>query len=152
MRDLGNNLKSVQALASVVLAGNGATVNGTAVDLKGFNGAYVNVNTGIEGVTLAANLSISFVLQHSDDNSTFTNAVAKDVTDSTIGTSDGVFLMLDANAETPSTNSIGYIGGKRYIRTNIVFLGNHTTGTAMSIDVIKGYALHSEGASTFVVS
>ena len=152
MRDLGNNLVSVQALASVVLAGNGATVNGTAVDLKGFNGAYVNVNTGIEGVTLASNLSISFVLQHSDDNSTFTNAVAKDVTDSTIGTSDGVFLMLDANAETPQTSSIGYIGGKRYIRTNIVFLGNHTTGTATSIDVIKGYAIHSEGASTFVVS
>ena len=152
MRDLGNNLVSTQALAAVVLAGNGATVNGTGVDLKGFNGAYVNVNTGIEGVTLAANLSISFVLQHSDDNSTFTNAVAKDVTDSTIGTSDGVFLMLDANAETPQTSSIGYIGGKRYIRTNIVFLGNHTTGTAMSIDVIKGYAIHSEGASTFVVS
>jgi len=152
MRDLGNNLKSVQALASVVLAGNGATVNGTAVDLKGFNGAYVNVNTGIEGVTLASNLSISFVLQHSDDNSTFTNAVAKDVTDSAIGTTDGVFLMLDANAETPSTNSIGYIGGKRYIRTNIVFLGNHTTGTAMSIDVIKGYAIHSEGASTVTIS
>jgi len=151
MRDLGNNLVSTQALAAVVLAGNGATVAGTAVDLKGFNGAYVNVNTGIEGVTLAANLSISYVLQHSDDNSTFTNALAKDVTDSAIGTTDGVWLMLDANAETPQTSSIGYIGGKRYIRCNIVFLGNHTTGTAMSIDVIKGYALHSEGASTVTV-
>ena len=152
MRDLGYNLVSSQDLAAVVFAGNGATVNGTGVDLKGFNGAYVNVNTGVEGMTLASNLSISFVLQHSDDNSTFTNALAKDVTDASIGTTDGQWLILDANSETPSTKSIGYIGGKRYIRCNIVFLGNHTTGTAMSIDVIKGYALHSEGASTFVVS
>jgi hypothetical protein len=150
MRDLGNNLVSAQYLAAAVTAGNNSTVNATAVDLKGFNGAYVNVNTGIEGVTLAANLKIEFKLMHGDAANAMSAVAQKDVTDSSVTA--GVFLTLDANAETPQTSSIGYIGGKQFVSVDIVFTGNHTTGTPMSIDVVKGYALHSEGASTVTVA
>jgi hypothetical protein len=150
MRDLGNNLVSVQSLASAVTAGNNATVNATAVDLKGFEGAYVNVNTGVEGVALSNNLKIEFKLMHGDATNALVAVEQKDVTDSSV--TSGVFLTLDDNAETPQTSSIGYIGGKRYVSVDVVFTGNHTTGTPMSIDVIKGYARHSEGASTVTVA
>ena len=125
MRDLGNNLKVVQSLAPVVASGNGTTTNST----------------------LAANLKYDFKLQHSDDNTTFTDCVQSEVTDSSI--TSGIFLTLDDNAETPQANGIGYIGGKQYIRVSVIRTGNHSTGTPLSINVVKGHPHHAGGASTY---
>ena len=94
MRDLGNNLKVVQSLAPVVASGNGTTTNSTGVDLQGFEGAMVSVASGVEGDTLAANLKYDFKLQHSDDNTTFTDCVQSEVTDSSI--TSGIFLTLES--------------------------------------------------------
>ena len=147
MRDLGNNLKVVQSLAPVVASGNGTTTNSTGVDLQGFEGAMVVVASGVEGDTLAANLKYDFKLQHSDDNTTFTDCVQSEVTDSSI--TSGIFLTLDDNAETPQANGIGYIGGKQYIRVSVIRTGNHSTGTPLSINVVKGHPHHAGGASTY---
>tara|TARA_R100000541_G_scaffold56613_2_gene66143 strand:+ start:282 stop:734 length:453 start_codon:yes stop_codon:yes gene_type:complete len=147
MRDLGNNLKVIQSLAPVVASGNGTTTNSTGVDLQGFEGAMVSVASGVEGDTLAANLKYDFKLQHSDDNSSFTDCVQSEVTDASI--TSGIFLTLDANAETPQATEIGYIGGKQFIRVSVVRTGNHSTGTPLSINVVKGHPHHAGGASTY---
>lgn len=147
MKDLGNNLVAVVSLAPVVASGNATTTNSTGVDLQGFEGAFVSVASGVEGDTLAANLKYDFKLQHSDDDATYSDAEQKDVTD--VAISSGIFLTLDDNAETPQVTGIGYIGGKRYIRVSVVRTGNHSTGTPISINVLKGAARHAGGASTY---
>jgi hypothetical protein len=147
MRDLGNNLVAVQSLAPVVASGNATTTNSTGVDLQGFEGAFVTVASGVEGDTLAANLKYDFKLQHSDDDSTYADCEQKDVTDLAI--SSGIFLTLDDNAETPQVSGIGYIGGKRYLRVSVVRTGNHSSGTPLAINVMKGFAHHAGGASTY---
>ena len=149
MRDLGNNVVAVQSLAPVVASGNATTTNSTGVDLQFFEGAFVTVASGVEGDTLAANLKYDFYLQDSADDSTYANVAQADVTDGTV--TSGVFLTLDANAETPQVSGIGYIGGQRYVRVSVVRTGNHS-GTPISINVIKGYAIHGDGASTISTS
>ena len=147
MKDLGNNLVAVQSLAPVVASGNATTTNSTGVDLQFFEGAFVTVSSGVEGDTLAANLKYDFKLQHSDDDSTYTDCTQSEVTD--VAISSGIFLTLDDNAETPQVTGIGYIGGKRYLRVSVVRTGNHSTGTPISINVLKGAARHAGGASTY---
>ena len=38
---------------------------------------------------------------------------------------------------------VGYVGGKRYIRGVIAKTGTHSTGTILSMFVIKSNAIHS---------
>ena len=60
-----------------------------------------------------------------------------------------VDLHSDDNAETPQVSGIGYVGGKQFIRCDIVRTGNHSTGTPMSLTCIKGHPRHAGGASTY---
>lgn len=149
MRDLGNNLTPVISTAAVVASGNGTTTAGAEIDLAGFEGAFVMVNSGAEGDTLAANLKYEFKLYHGDTSGALVAVSSQlDVTDAAIA-SDGTWLTLDDNAETPQVSGIGYVGGKQYIRLDIVRTGNHSTGTPISTTVIKGFPRHAGGASTY---
>ena len=147
MRDLGNNLTPAQMIPAAIHAANHSS---TVVDLTGFEGAFINVNTGIEGVTFGAGVHIQFKLMDSPDSTTFTEVAQSGVTDASITA--GVFLKLDDNAETPQVSGIGYIGGERYLRVDVVFTGSHSTGTAMSTECIKGFPHHAGGASTYALA
>jgi hypothetical protein len=147
--NLGNNLTPVSMTAAVVASGNATTTTGTEIDLQGFEGAFVMCNSGAEGDTLASNLKYEFKLFHGDTSGSLTAVSSQlDVTDAAIA-SDGTWLTLDDNAETPQVSGIGYVGGKRYIRVDIVRTGNHSTGTPLSITCIKGFPRHAGGASTY---
>ena len=136
MRDLANNISVVQSLAPAVRT---ADANGTGIDLQGFESATIVVDTGAEGVTLSSSVKIDFKLEDSDDDSTYSAVTsATHVTDGTVDSS-GIFLTLDANAETPQVASIGDVGGKRYVRVVADFTGSHSTGTAVAASVIKGH-------------
>ena len=95
MRDLANNISVVQSLAPAVRT---ADANGTGVDLQGFEGATIVVDSGAEGDTLSSSVKIDFKLEESSDNSTFSAVTAAtSVTDGTVDSS-GIFLTLDDNA------------------------------------------------------
>ena len=148
MRDLANRVVQTAVLAPVV---QNATVTSSAIDLEGFNSAMISVATGVEGVTLSGSVFWTFILQHSDDNSTYTVvSSSKDVTDGSID-SNGIFLTLDDNAETPQVSGIGYIGGKRYLKVITTKTGTMSTGTAMSINCIKGNAINAGDVTTTFV-
>lgn len=142
MQDLNNNIKLVQSLAPAVRT---ADANGDGVDLKGFEAAAIVVDSGAEGVTLSSSVKIEFELEHSDDNTTFTDVAQADVIGATLG-SNGLFLTLDDNAESPQISEIGYVGGKRYVRVVANFSGTHGTGTPLSAFVILGKPRHSSDA------
>lgn len=149
MKDLGNNLTPVTSTAPVVASGNGTTTNGTEIDLQFFEGAFVMVASGANGDTLSGSLKYEFKLLHGDTSGALSAVTSQlDVTDAAIS-STGIFLTLDANSETPQVSGIGYVGGKRYIQVDIVRTGNHSTGTPLSVSVVKGFPRHAGGASTY---
>ena len=145
MKDLANNISIVQSIAPVVGT---SDTNGTGVDLQFFESAVAVVDTGVEGDTLSSSVKIDFKLEDSDDNSTFTAVTSSlHVTDGSVD-SNGIFLTLDANAETPQVTSIGYVGGKRYLRVVADFTGTHSNGTPIAATIIKGSARHNTDADT----
>lgn len=141
MRDLAN---SIAAVATVVPAVYDADATGVTVDLAGFESATVVANVGVEGITLSTTDKIELVLQHSDDDSTWTAVAQSEVVEGTV--SSGVFFTADGNADIPAVATIGYIGGKRYVRVNADFSGTHGTGTPMGAVIVKGHPRHSADA------
>jgi len=145
MKDLANNISIIQSIAPVVGT---SDTNGTGVDLQFFESATAVVDTGVEGDTLSSSVKIDFKLEDSDDDSTYTAVTsALHVTDGSVD-SNGIFLTLDANAETPQVTSIGYVGGKRYLRVVADFTGTHSNGTPMAASIIKGSARHNTDADS----
>lgn len=143
MRDISNRTKAVTCQDAKVFT---SDTDGTTVDRKGFESLMFVVNSGIEGDTLSSSVKFDFILEHSDDDSTYTAVTSStDVTEGSVDSS-GIFLTLDANGETPQISQIGYIGGKRYIRCKIDATGTHSNGTPMGVVVVKGNPSDSEDA------
>ena len=145
MKDLANNISIIRSIAPVV---GSSDTNGTGVDLQFFESATAVVDTGVEGDTLSSTVKIDFKLEDSDDDSTYTAVTSSlHVTDGSVD-SNGIFLTLDANAETPQVTSIGYVGGKRYLRVVADFTGTHSNGTPIAATIIKGSARHNTDADS----
>jgi len=140
MRDLKNNIGVVQSLVPAVRT---ADANGDAVDLQGFESATVVIDMGAEGITLSGTDKIEIELEHSDDNSTWTDVTSSNDVIGATPDSGGKIATFDANGEIPAISAVGYIGGKRYIRAVANFSGTHGTGTPLSVSVIKGHYRHN---------
>ena len=142
--DLANNTAVALSYKPTVTT---AAANGTGVDLQGYSSAPLVAFIGAEGDTLSSSVHFEISLEHSDDNSTFTDVAQADIVDGTIS-SGGIFLKLDGTAGgNPDTTGeifrVGYVGGKRYIRGVIAKTGTHSNGTPIGILVIKGNARHT---------
>ena len=149
MKDLSNNINPAVSIISAVRT---AAVNGSGVDLQGYESATVLVDVGAEGDTLSSSVHFEISLEHSDDNSTFTDVAQADIMDGTIS-SGGIFLKLDGTAGgNPDTTGgifrVGYRGGKRYIRVVLAKTGSHSNGTPIGAMVVRGHARHT-GDSAF---
>tara|TARA_S200002703_G_C3577774_1_gene177440 strand:+ start:54 stop:485 length:432 start_codon:yes stop_codon:yes gene_type:complete len=143
MRDISNRTVAVATQVPAVVT---ADANGTGVDLQGFESAMVVVNSGIEGDTLSGSVKFDFILEESNDDSTYTAVTSSTaVTEGSVDGS-GIFLTLDANSETPQCSQIGYIGNSRYIRCKIDATGTHSNGTPIGVVVVKGNPQDSEDA------
>ena len=117
MRDLKSNLQTVTSLAP---AARTASANGTGVDLQGFDAALISfvVGTITDGTHTPS-------IEESADNSVFSAVVAADLI--------GSLAVLAS-----STNqSIGYRGGKRYVRA-VSTVSGATTGGVYAAVVTRG--------------
>jgi hypothetical protein len=80
---------------------------------------------------------IEFILEHSNDNSTW-NAVAQaDVLGPTVAAG-GIVRSLVAAKAAADVQEISYIGGRRYVRLTPDFSGTHGTGTPMTAFMVRG--------------
>ncbi len=143
MRDISNVTKAVTCQDAKVFT---ADTDGTTVDRQGFESVMFVVNSGIEGDTLSGSVKFDFILQESDDDSSWSAVTSSTSVTETSVDSSGIFLTLDANGETPQTSQIGYIGGKRYTRVKIDATGTHSNGTPISIQAILGNPIDSTDA------
>ncbi len=149
MKDLSNNIATAVSLKSAVRS---AAANGTGVDLQGYESAVAILSCGGEGDTLSSSVYFEVSLEHSDDDSTYTDCAQADISDGTISAG-GIWLKLDgtANGNPDSAGEIyrvGYRGGKRYIRMVLAKTGTHSNGTPMSGFIIKGHARSSGDNAT----
>lgn len=140
MRDLAN---SVVVASTLDPDTRDADADGTGIDLQGFESATIIAQVGAEGITLSTSNKIELVLQHSDDDSTYTDVTSSnDVVDGTVD-SNGIFASFTDAADAPAIHTIGYVGGKRYVRVQADFSGTHGTGTEISACVVKGHPRHT---------
>ena len=137
MRDLKNNIGVVQSVAPAAIS---SDADGTCVDLQGFESATIVIDMGAEGITLSSTNKIEIELEHSDDNSTFTDVTSSADVIGATPDSNGVIATFDDVAEAPAVSTVGYIGGKRYIRAVANFSGTHGSATPLAVSVIKGHA------------
>ncbi len=144
MRDLSNNINPAVSIINAVKTAAG---NGTGVDLQGYESATILVDVGAEGDTLASDKYFEISLEHSDDDSTYTDCAQADIIDGTISAG-GIWLKLDgtANGNPDSAGGIfrvGYVGGKRYVRVVLAKTGTHSNGTPIGAMVVRGHARNS---------
>ena len=144
MKDLSNNIAPAVSLINAVKTAAG---NGTGVDLQGYESATVLVEVGAEGDTLSSSVYFEVSLEHSDDDSTYTDVAQADIIDGTIS-SGGIFLKLDGTANgNPDTAGeiyrVGYVGGKRYVRVVLAKTGTHSNGTPLGAMIVRGHARNS---------
>lgn len=122
LRDLVHNLRVSNSLVPALRTD--GTVNGVAVDLRGFDAAMVvltfgNYTDGVHTVTV----------QHSDDNVVFESVTSDELQGDATAVSD---------ASVASTvQAIGYAGSKRYLRAVIVTTGA-TTGALSAVNIVAG--------------
>ena len=144
MRDISNDISPANSIINAVKT---AAANGTGVDLQGYESALAVVDVGAEGDTLSGSVYFEISLEHSDDNSTYTDCEQADIVDGTIAAG-GIWLMLDGTAggnpdSTGSSHQVGYVGGKRYVRLVLAKTGTHSNGTPISGMIRRGNARHS---------
>lgn len=134
IRDLHDNLSTAMLVAPQTAT---ADVTPVSVDLLGFRAAMVLLYIGIGGITFTGTNKIEFILEHSNDNSTW-NAVAQaDVLGPTVAAG-GIVRSLVAAKAAADVQEISYIGGRRYVRLTPDFSGTHGTGTPMTAFMVRG--------------
>lgn len=144
MQDLHHRIDVQGRLSPAVYT---ADQNGVGVDRQGFDSVEHVAYVGITGDTLSGSVKVDLRLQHSDDNSAWSDVTeAKDVLQSTTApyvaiTSTGIFATVDDNAEDDAVYRIGYRGPKRYSRVVADFTGTHTVGIEVALLAIKGNPL-----------
>ena len=138
MQDLTHNIVVGNSIINAVKT---AAANGAGIDLKGFEEATAIVSVGAEGDTLSSSVYFEISLEHSDDDSTYTDVTQSEIVNGTIAAG-GIWLKLDGTTGgDPDTAGgqwqVGYVGGKRYVRLVLAKTGTHTNGTPISGLIVK---------------
>lgn len=117
MRDLLNNSTVTQSIAPQAVT---TLVNGTGVDIAGYSGVVARFQVGAYSSGTA-----KLILEDSDDNSTYAVVTTADVfaasgdTAITVSAS-GIVVTVDAATEDNMNYSVGYKGGKKYLRASAI--------------------------------
>jgi len=102
------------------------TATGVTVDLAGFTKAMFIAHLGT-----ITDGTFAFDPEESDDDSTWTNIAAGDLS--------GSFTSGTSSAD-DTVQEVGYLGSKRYIRCNLTVTGSPATGGPIGVTVLKAGA------------
>lgn len=123
-RDINKDVSVANTLLPNVRTSTGS---GTGVGLAGYRKAMfiAHIGTVTDG-------TFAFDPEESDDNSTWSNIAAGDMS--------GSFTNATSSAD-DTVQEVGYLGSKRYIRCNVTVTGSPSTGGAIGVTVVRGAAL-----------
>lgn len=122
MKDLKNNI--VSALALIPVAHAATKADSAIIDLQGANSATVIVNTG--AIVSAGDYTVS--LAHGDES---------DLSDTAAVATTDLLGTFPASLAADSAYTVGYVGGKRYVR--VVITKNSGTSIVAGAVVVKGH-------------
>lgn len=134
MRDLYHNVLVSQHLSPVVST---TAKTSTAIDLQGYNGAMVVFNIGLSADTLSGSVYWTLKLQHSDDDSTYTDTALTDLNNSALT------AVVNSSSLDRTAYSFGYQGNKRYLKAVATPTGTHTNGTPIGMLALRSVAAYS---------
>lgn len=131
-RDLHNNIGVTHLLDAQDTAG--VTTASNILDTQGFESAEIIVNVGA-ATPLSGSNYLTPVLQESDTiaDTSFTTVAAAGLL--------GAFTAVNGASDDNSSQSVGYIGNKRYIRVNLVVTGT-LTATNVAVVGVVGNGFH----------
>lgn len=129
MRDLYHNVLVSQHLNPI---NSTVTRTSTAIDLQGYNSASVVFAVGQSGDTLSGSVYWTLKLQHSDDDSIYTDLTTADLFNSS------TTIVIDSPSEDRTSYVFGYIGNKRYLKGIATPTGTHSVGTPLGILATRG--------------
>jgi len=138
MRDMSQNISTVVGLAPAVHT---ADANGVTVDRLGFDSVTFAVSMGAGGDTFNGSKRLDFIMEHSDDGTTWEPVGADNVIGAEADEA-GVVLSQRTAHTTADVRTIGYvdgtIGDRRYVRLNLDVVGTHSAGTPLGVVAILG--------------
>lgn len=144
MKDLTSHVKISKAFGPVTLSTDQTAV---VVDRQGYHSVAISLDIGIGGITFDGSNYLEFTLEHSDDNSTWSNVTLADLSGKDVPASivtgqnsASCIKRLIAAHAAAANYKMGYIGGKRYLRADIEFTGTHGTGTPICWNFLLGDA------------
>ena len=138
MKDLYHLIKYVKLLAAAVYT---ADANSATMDLAAYRSCVLQAFIGVNGDTFSGSVKIELEVEHSDDDSVWSDCADADLLNTVVGTNPGTFAVIDANGETDALYQTGYIGSKRYVRVVANFTGTHTNGTIVGVSGLQGNAM-----------
>ncbi len=131
MQDISSNISVTQLLTPVMST---TAKTSTSIDLQGFQACLVLIHIGFSLDTLGAGLFWTLKLQHSDNNSTWSDVVAADVNSGVTS------YVVNSAALDEAVYKFGYLGNKRYLRAQALPTGTHTSGTPLGMIAVRGEA------------
>lgn len=134
MRDLYHNMLVSQHLNPVVST---TVKTSTTVDLQGYNAANVVFALGQSGDTLSGSVYWTLKLQHSDDDSNYSDVTTADLNNSSAS------VVVNSSSLDETAYSFGYQGAKRYLKAVATPTGTHTNGTPIGIVAMRSIAAYS---------
>lgn len=129
MRDLYHNILSTQVLSPAVAT---TVKTSSTIDLQGHNSASVLFSIGQSGDTLSGSVLWTLKMQHSDDDSSYSDVTAADVSNGTTA------IVINDGTLDETVYSMGYIGSKRYLKGIATPTGTHTNGTPIGMIALRG--------------
>jgi hypothetical protein len=133
MRDLYHNVAVTQVLNPVTSS---TTKTSSTIDLQGFNSADVIFAIGASGDTLSGSLFWTLKLQHSDDDSVYTDTALADLNNTALT------VVVNSSSLDKTAYGFGYQGGKRYLKGIATPTGTHTNGTPIGIFALRDAAAY----------
>jgi len=133
-RDLHSNLSTQVLIAPAVVS---ADTTPVSVDLREFQAVMLMLYIGVGGITFSGTNKVEFVVEHSNDGSTWAAVAQADIVGATVATG-GIVRSLIAAKAAADVQEMSYVGGRRYVRCTADFSGTHGTGTMIGMFAILG--------------
>lgn len=144
MYDSVNDVKIVAAIVAATVGTAAADATGVTIDRSGYEALAFDFNIGIEGDVPSGSVKFDFFVEHSHDangDGTPDSWVAVEAGDVVLPEwatnmaflAGGIVLTIDSAAEAPSVGSVGYVGGRKFVRCNVNATGT-TNGTRMAVN------------------
>jgi len=133
MRDLYHNIAVSQPLNPV---NSTATKTSAAIDLQGYSSALVVFCIGLSGDTLSGSVYWTLKLQHSDDDSSYSDTSTADLNNT------AATVVVNSSTLDEAAYGFGYAGNKRYLKAVATPTGTHSNGTPIGILALRDTAAY----------